>query len=194
MKLVTQAELAKVLKVSKPYISKLAKKGIFDNCFEGKKLKLDCAKKAYEENRKIFVRETKLEKAKKEVIKKTPVEIKQDKKVFNKKNIDELAELLLDVEKPALKVQIIKEYWAGKLNELKFLKEKGKLIDRYEVERQLHEAGVLIAEDIMNFSDKNAYKLVNKNEDEIRNILKEDLRQLANEISEKLKIKSKSEI
>jgi len=36
MKLVTQAELAKVLKVSKPYISKLVKKGVFDNCFEGK--------------------------------------------------------------------------------------------------------------------------------------------------------------
>jgi len=36
MKLVTQVELSKVLKVSKPYVSKLVKKGIFDNCFEGK--------------------------------------------------------------------------------------------------------------------------------------------------------------
>ncbi|QCT93783.1 helix-turn-helix domain-containing protein [Caminibacter mediatlanticus TB-2] len=35
MKLVTQAELAKHLKVSKPYINKLVKKGVFDNCFDG---------------------------------------------------------------------------------------------------------------------------------------------------------------
>ncbi len=36
MKLVTQAELAKNLKVSKPYISKLFKKVVFDNSFKRK--------------------------------------------------------------------------------------------------------------------------------------------------------------
>jgi len=188
MKLVTQAELARELNVSKPYISKLVKKGVFDNCFEGKKLKLDCAKKAYEENRKIFLRETKLEKVKKEVIKKTPAEIKQDDEVFNEKNLDELAELLLDVEKPALKVQIIKEYWAGKLNELKFLKEKGKLIEKDEVEREFYEVALMLKEKLLNIPMRVSNELAGKSDEfEIRQILEDEIRLALEDLSRKLR-------
>ncbi|GAB6044817.1 hypothetical protein JCM11957_04150 [Caminibacter profundus] len=34
MELVSQNQLAKELKISRQYISKLVKKGVFDNCFE----------------------------------------------------------------------------------------------------------------------------------------------------------------
>ncbi len=188
MRLLTQSELAKKLKVSRQYISKLVKKGVFENCFEGKKLKLDCAKKAYEENRKIFLRETKLEKLKKEVIKKTPDEIKQDSEVFNKKNLDELADLLLDVDKPALKVQIIKEYWAGKLNELKFLKEKEKLIEKDKVEREFYEVALLLKENLLNIPMRISGDLAGKSDEfEIRQILEEEIRTSLEDLSRKLK-------
>ena len=188
MKLVTQNQLAKELNVSRQYIGKLVKKGVFDNCFDGKKLKLDCAKKAYEENRKIFVRETKLEKVKKEVIKKTPAEIKKDKEVFNNQNVDELAELLLDVEKPALKVAIIKEYWAGKLNELKFLKEKEKLIEKDEVEREFYEVALMIKEKLLNIPVRVSNELAGKsNEFEIRQILENEIKEALEDLSRRLK-------
>jgi transcriptional regulator with XRE-family HTH domain len=188
MKLVTQAELARELKVSKPYISKLVKKGIFNNCFDGKKLKLDCGKKAYEENRKIFVRETKLEKVKKEVIKETPIEIKHDKELFNNQNLETLAELLLNVDNPALKVQIIKEYWVGKLNELKFLKEKNKLIEKDEVEREFYEVALMVKEKLLNIPMRISNELAGKSDEfEIRQILENEIRISLEDLSRKLK-------
>jgi len=188
MELVSQNQLAQKLGVSRQYISKLVKKGVFDNCFEGKKLKLDCAKKAYEENRKIFVRETKLEKVKKEVIKKTPAEIKQDKEVFNEQSVDEFAELLLDVDKPALKVAIIKEYWAGKLNELKFLKEKGKLIEKDEVEREFYEIALMVKEKLLNIPMRVSNELAGKSDEfEIRQVLEDEIKQALEDLSRKLR-------
>jgi len=187
MELVSQSKLAKILGISRQAVNQLVHKGVFDNCFEGKKLKLDCAKKAYEDNRKIFLRETKLEKVKKEVIKKTPVEIKQDKEVFNNQNVDELAELLLDVEKPALKVAIIKEYWAGKLNELKFLKEKGKLIEKDEVEREYYEAALITKEKFLNIPIRVSNELVGKTEFEIRQILENEIKEALLDLTRRLK-------
>ena len=188
MELVTQNQLANELNVSRQYISKLVKKGVFDNCFNGKKLKLDCAKKAYGENRKIFLRETKLEKVKKEVIKKTPTEIKKDNKIFNEKNVRELADLLLDVDKPALKVQIIKEYWVGKLNELKFLKEKEKLIQKDEVENEFYEVALMIKEKLLNIPMRVSNELVGKSDEfEIRQILEDEIKLALEDLARRLK-------
>ena len=130
----------------------------------------------------------KTQKVKKEVIRKTPAEIKQDDEVFNEKNLDELAELLLDVEKPALKVQIIKEYWAGKLNELKFLKEKGKLIEKDEVEKEFYEVALMIKEKFLNIPMRVSNELAGKSDEfEIRQILEDEIRLALEDLSRKLR-------
>ncbi len=188
MTLVSQSQLAKELNVSRQYINRLVKKGIFAECLEGKKLRLECAKKAYEASRKIFTRDAKFEQAKQEAIKKTPQAIKQDRELFNAQNVEELAELLVDVFNPSQKVQIIKEYWAGKLNEIKFLKESGKLVEKSEVENELYEVALAIREKLLNIPMRVANDLAGKSDEfEIRQILEDEIREALEDLSRSLK-------
>jgi len=198
---ITQVELATHFGVQKSYITKLRNQGLFDLCFEGKKLVRDCAIKAYENRPQDPTRENQREanaskrktkpKAKPksnknwtvhdnidealEEIKTKPKErkfkstldavnqavknvkkrakengtieqdeideftdenIKQDSNIYNDSNIDDLNGYLRQAKNANQKVQLIKDFWIGKINEQKYKTEQKQLIYIDDVVRE----------------------------------------------------------
>lgn len=153
---ITKTDLAKANGVSAAYISKLVKKGIFNKCLDGKKLKRDCALKTYldikdptrdsqrEANRSSKISPAKKAAAKKVITKKvaevvipeiekaTSKNIK-DSDLYNQDNLDELKDLLLTASTGNQKVQIIKDFWTGKINQQKFLEGEKLLIPKEQI-------------------------------------------------------------
>ena len=153
---ITKTDLAKANGVSAAYISKLVKKGIFNKCLDGKKLKRDCALKTYldikdptrdsqrEANRSSKISPAKKAAAKKNTTKKvaevvipeiekaTSKNIK-DSDLYNQDNLDELKDLLLTASTGNQKVQIIKDFWTGKINQQKFLEGEKLLIPKEQI-------------------------------------------------------------
>ena len=162
-KYITKTALAQANGVSAAYISKLVKKGVFDSCLEQGKLLRDLALQTYLEikdptrdsqreanrNMKISPRE----KNKKEKVAKAEAaeEIKSDldelennipkrskkeileNNLYNNENLDELNGLLLTASTSSQKVQIIKDFWTGKINEQKFLEGEKLLMPKEEI-------------------------------------------------------------
>ncbi len=119
---VNKAELAKHLGVSPPMVSKYVKSGILDKCFtpNGKKIYLEKAVRAIALSKKRDTTQI--------VNVATPNEIKEDEQIFNEESNGELEALLADAQSPSQKVQIIKDFWTGKINRQKFLEAEGELI------------------------------------------------------------------
>lgn len=151
-KYITKIDLAKANGVSAAYISKLVKKGVFDKCLDGKKLRRDCALKTYldikdptRDNQREANRSSKLPTAKKTTIKKVPVKkvvIEIDKNtsenikdtgLYNQDNLADLELLLLGATSSAQKVNVIKDFWTGKINEQKFLEGQKLLIPKEQI-------------------------------------------------------------
>lgn len=163
IKYITKTALAQANGVSAAYISKLVKKGVFNSCLEDGKLLRDLALQTYLEikdptrdsqreanrNMKISPRE----KNKKEKVAKAEAaeEIKSDldelennipkkskkeileNNLYNNENLDELNSLLLTASTSSQKVQIIKDFWTGKINEQKFLEGEKLLMPKEEI-------------------------------------------------------------
>ena len=163
IKYITKTALAQANGVSAAYISKLVKKGVFNSCLEDGKLLRDLALQTYLEikdptrdsqreanrNMKISPRE----KNKKEKIAKAeaaeeinsdldelenniPKRSKKDileNNLYNNENLDELNGLLLTASTSSQKVQIIKDFWTGKINEQKFLEGEKLLMPKEEI-------------------------------------------------------------
>ena len=163
IKYITKTALAQANGVSAAYISKLVKKGVFNSCLEDGKLLRDLALQTYLEikdptrdsqreanrNMKISPRE----KNKKEKIAKAeaaeeinsdldelenniPKRSKKDileNNLYNNENLDELNDLLLTASTSSQKVQIIKDFWTGKINEQKFLEGEKLLMPKEEI-------------------------------------------------------------
>lgn len=129
---VTKAELAKILGVSAPMISKHARNGLFVKCTAPNgKLYLEDAKQA------ILYGKQRFNKVDKDIVKKhIPKELKESSKEDIKASDDLLAELealIKEALTPTQKVQIVKDFWAGELNKQKFLRENKELISIAEV-------------------------------------------------------------
>ena len=88
---ITQKELADIVGVSKQYIGKLVKEGVFNDCFKGKKLDKKCALETYYLFKSSPVNKQSLPKSK--------VHIE-----------NELEDLLAAAQSPIHKVQIQKDY------------------------------------------------------------------------------------
>lgn len=161
-KYITKSELARANGVSPAYISKLFKSGNFDKCMDGKKIKRDCALKTYLEikdptrdSQREANRSAKISPAKKTVKKetkkaevskeKTPKpnlkeieqathkNIKEDDKLYNQDNLAELETLILSATTGNQKVQIIKDFWTGKINQQKYLEGEKLLIPKEQI-------------------------------------------------------------
>ena len=143
-KFISQVELAEANGVSKQAINQLVKKGIFAKCFEGRKLLRDCALKTYLENKdpsrdnqREANQKDKISPAKKTVKKEieqaTTKKIKDDVELYNKDNLEELEILLSSANTGNQKVQIIKDFWAGKINQQKFSEGEKLLIPKEQI-------------------------------------------------------------
>lgn len=163
IKYITKTALAQANGVSAAYISKLVKKGVFNSCLEDGKLLRDLALQTYLEikdptrdsqreanrNMKISPREkNKKEKVAKaeaaeeinsdldELENNIPKRSKKDileNNLYNNENLDELNGLLLTASTSSQKVQIIKDFWTGKINEQKFLEGEKLLMPKEEI-------------------------------------------------------------
>jgi transcriptional regulator with XRE-family HTH domain len=118
LNLITQKELAEILDVTPAYISKLAKKGVFNNCKSGKKLIKDCALQAYFLAKQGKSANTEFE------------------PVVTEENLDELNRLLEQTETPAQYVSVMKDFWAAKINEFKYEVEQGKYYPKEEIDKK----------------------------------------------------------
>ncbi|WP_294964534.1 hypothetical protein [Sulfurimonas sp.] len=152
-KFISQVELAEANGVSKQAINQLVKKGIFAKCFEGKRLVRDCALKTYLENKdpsrdnqREANQKDKISPAKKSVVKKNLTTEKvipeiekatskniKDSDLYNQDNLDELKDLLLTASTGNQKVQIIKDFWTGKINQQKYLEGEKLLIPKEQI-------------------------------------------------------------
>ena len=159
-KYITKSELARANGVSPAYISKLFKSAVFDKCMDGKKIKRDCALKTYLEikdptrdSQREANRNAKISPAKKSTSKKEPKskakkestanvsnEIEKvttknikDSELYNQDNLAELEVLLVSASTSNQKVQIIKDFWTGKINQQKFLEGEKLLIPKEQI-------------------------------------------------------------
>lgn len=118
---VTKGELAKQLGVSGAMVSKHVKSGVLDKCFtpNGKKIYLEKAIDALEKSRQRGHNES-------DPI--APSDGNSDSVVYTGDNVKELDDLLKQTKSPSQKVQVMRDFWTGKLNRQKFMAEEGELI------------------------------------------------------------------
>ena len=171
MELITQSELAKRVGKSKQYIAKLKQKGVFKKCFEGKKIKYECALKAMEENIKDF-KKTDPRQFKKEIKETIPKEIPQAQA---DEMIGELEILLAGIDNPVQKVAVIKDFWNGKLSQIKYEAEKKKYFSKEEVISQVQKIAVIVKQRIFNVPNKIAPLCYQKEINEIQEIIYKEL-------------------
>jgi len=181
MELVTQAELARKLKVSRSYIGKKVKDGTLKKCLDGKKLKLECAIKALNANIKDFKRANQFE-THKELIKKYAPQ----KELVTDENVGDLEILLAGVENPSQKVAIIKDFWTGKINQIKYEVEKGKYILKSEVENQASKTATILREKLFNIPNKIAPLCYEKTIAEIQEIIYSAINEAVQEVNDAL--------
>ena len=172
MELVSQAKLAKKIGKSRQYISELKQKGIFDKCFKGKKLVLDCAIKAIESSIKD-VKKTDPRQYKKllndEIAQTIPAEVKNSP--LKGKYIEELEELLQSADNPAQTAHIIKEYWQGKLLQVKYEKERAKYILKDQVTKEFNMIVKVVTSEFNKLASVVAKQCYGKDIAEIQNII-----------------------
>lgn len=133
---VTKAELADIIGVSRPMISKHARNGLFVKCTAPNgKLYLEEAKEA------ILYGKQRFNKVDKDIVKKhIPKELKESSNEDLKVSEDLLIELENLVKltlTPTQQVQVVKDFWLGELNKQKYLRENKVLITISEVKATL---------------------------------------------------------
>ena len=123
---VNKSELAKHLGVKPPMVTKHIKSGTLDKCFtpNGKKLYLEKAVQA------IALSQKKDSKKIVEVM--TPQDVKDDENLFTDDANEQLQALIDSAQSPSQKVQIIKDFWVGKINRQKFLEAEGELLSVHD--------------------------------------------------------------
>ena len=128
--LITQSELARHFGLAKSYISRLAKQGVLDGCRKDGKLVRECAIHAIERYRAgAKVRAV----SSKPVVTTAPagsepVEVVPPPGLDTDENRKQLARLMAEADTPNRKVQLMRDFWAAKLNELKAEETAGELI------------------------------------------------------------------
>jgi len=182
MELVTKTELARKIGVSQPYITKKIKDGTLKKCLDGKKLKLECAIKALNANIKDFKRANQFETKDKELIKKYAPQ----KELVTDENVGNLKILLAGVENPSQKVAIIKDYWTGKINQIKYEAEKGKYILKSEVENQASKTATILREKLFNIPNKISPLCYGKTIAEIQEIIYSAINEAVQEVNDAL--------
>lgn len=129
MQELTKTELAKFINRSSSIITRLAKDGIFDECFTktGKKLYLEKAIRAIIKSKGIDYLD-------KNIVQEftTPLKAKENPKVNNLESRTELDDLLELEESPLKQVEIIDKYWSGRLRRQKFLEAEGELLSVHD--------------------------------------------------------------
>ena len=117
---VTKSELARHIGKTPQYISKLVRQGLFDRCMtpDGKKIYLEKALEALTKGRKRDFAPPIA----------PPKKAAEDPAIYNEESIEELNELLAEARSPSQKVQIVKDFWLGKISRQKFLQAEGELI------------------------------------------------------------------
>jgi hypothetical protein len=117
---VTKSELARHIGKTPQYISKLVKQGMFDKCMtpDGKKIYLEKALEAMTKGRKRGFAPPIA----------PPKNAAEDPAIYNEESVKELEELLSEAVSPSQKVQIVKDFWAGKIARQRFLQAEGELI------------------------------------------------------------------
>lgn len=135
METVNRAQLAKHLNTSPANITKLAKKGIFDDCFNntGTKLYLEKAVKAY--NMRVNKRRKRGVNSQNSDEK--PKNIDENTVVYNADNQKELAKLLRDLDNPLEKARLETTFWQAKTRRLTFLETEGDLIPLNEAKKAI---------------------------------------------------------
>ena len=214
IKYITKTALAQANGVSAAYISKLVKKGVFNSCLEDGKLLRDLALQTYLEikdptrdsqreanrNMKISPRE----KNKKEKVAKAEAaeEIKSDldelennipkrskkeileNNLYNNENLDELNCLLLTASTSSQKVQIIKDFWTGKINEQKFLEGEKLLMPKEEIVKDVQRILKAFRDKTLSLPTKMSSELVGiKDKKEVAAIVESYCYELLEELS-----------
>lgn len=214
IKYITKTALAQANGVSAAYISKLVKKGVFNSCLEDGKLLRDLALQTYLEikdptrdsqreanrNMKISPRE----KNKKEKVAKAEAaeEIKSDldelennipkrskkeileNNLYNNENLDELNSLLLTASTSSQKVQIIKDFWTGKINEQKFLEGEKLLMPKEEIVKDVQRILKAFRDKTLSLPTKMSSELVGiKDKKEVAAIVESYCYELLDELS-----------
>jgi len=139
---ITQKELAVFCGCEQPYIAKLKKKGLFNQCLEnGKFLRVKATEiaKIYEDskdpsrdNQREANKKHKISPAKIDIQENTSANIKNTE-LYNQDNLNDLESLLLGNATSSQKVQIIKDFWAGKINQQKYLEGENLLIPKEQI-------------------------------------------------------------
>ena len=117
---VTKSELARHIGKSPQYISKLVRQGVFDKCMtpDGKKIYLEKALETLTKGRKRDFKPPIV----------PPKKVVDDPAIYNEESVEELNQLIAEAQSPSQKVQIIKDFWMGKISRQKFLQAEGELI------------------------------------------------------------------
>ncbi len=132
--LITQSELARHFGLAKSYISKLVKNGVLDGCRKDGKLVRECAIHAIERYR-ASGRSRRERTAELKVVASNPEvpEGLKDTPVATPENMRELDALMAEVDNPNRRVQLMKDFWAAKLNEYRAREQEGKLLPKEQV-------------------------------------------------------------
>lgn len=187
-KYISQKELADFFGVKQPYISKLAKKGIFAYCYEDKKLLRDKAIYAYMNNQKI-VKDSPGENLSEDI---SDIEINvhtdeklMKKEVYTNANINELKDLLKSAKlTPGQTVSIIKDFWTGKLSEQKYLENQKQLISIDQVVKDIQHILLASRSRLLAMPTRLAPLLIGiNNPGEIESIVQEHIYEALEELS-----------
>jgi len=196
-KYIKQKELADINGVKSSYISQLVKQGIFRKCFKGKKLLRDCALSAYinakdpsrdsqrEHHRlsRLNINQYTDKEIKENINQYTDKEIKESD-LFTSSNIEELDEYLKDAKNANSRVQIIKDYWIGKLNEQKYLENDKKLIPRDVIVKDIQRILKAFRDKTLALPTKMTSALVSQNDKKIiAKIIEDFIYELLEELS-----------
>jgi predicted transcriptional regulator len=144
---INQQELADFCGCKQPYIAKLKKQGVFNKILHNNKfLKSRSTEyaKIYEENKNPTRDSQRSAIMRKKGIKdfndisvSTNKKIKTNSDLYNLTNLEELEVLLENANTGNQKVQIIKDFWTGKINKQKFLENEKQLIKKEQITKDI---------------------------------------------------------
>lgn len=130
---INQTELAEAFNVTKQHISDLSKDGVFPtSCYEDDKLLRLYALKAYVDHKEKKVVKN-FPGEKNTITENTSNDIKQNSELYSEENLERLKQLTAQAKNTLQEVQIIKDFWTGKISEQKFLEGEKLLIPKEQI-------------------------------------------------------------
>ena len=97
--------------------------------------------------------------------------LKEIKNTLKGKYIEELEELLLEIDNPVQKAQLIKDFWQGKLLQVKYEKERAKYILKDQVIKEFKMIAKVVTSEFNKLPPAVAKQCYNKEMSEIQNII-----------------------